>query len=154
MFSFLRVHSVTSRFKGRIFYFQSARYDISIHFVIFICSVKLNDLSPHRCHRASLCNGVWGRGSYIILFSPGSHSKRFSVTSLRLTEYIQWSVILVQSWQVLEVIYHLPPQGSLLLTASLFLDLLPGRCNLLLSWFYFAWFMSYEYYISANKTVI
>ena len=30
---------------------------------------------------------LWGRGSYITLFLPSSHSKRFSVTSVSFTEW-------------------------------------------------------------------
>ena len=41
--------------------------------------VKLKSLDLHCCQRVSWYN--------IALFSPSSHSKRFPVTSLRLTEY-------------------------------------------------------------------
>ena len=53
-----------------------------------INSVKLNSLDLHCCHRATYYNKVWGRGSYITLFSTSFHSKRFPVTSLRSTEYL------------------------------------------------------------------
>ena len=83
--------------------------------------MKLNVLNLLCFHRASQYNEVWGRGTYITLFSPSSLSKRFPVVS-----FVHWDVYIQYVWS------NLAKQ----LLIQIFIALLNNGCYLVSFYFH------------------